>query len=45
MVHFHEGAGVGVGDYIEDFPGEFPTHRLVSGEVVPRDVGMEVHAS
>jgi hypothetical protein len=43
MTHFHEGAGVGVEDSVEDFPGESSLHCLMCSELVPCDVCMDVY--
>jgi hypothetical protein len=44
MVHFHEGAGVGVEDGIENFPRELPTRCLFCHEWVAGDVIVKMDA-
>ncbi len=44
MMHFHEGAGFGVEDSVEDFLGESSLHRLVCSELVSSYVCVDVHA-
>ncbi len=44
VAHFHEGAGVGVEDSIENFPRELPMRSLVSHEWVVGDVIVNMDA-
>jgi hypothetical protein len=44
VAHFHEGAGVGVEDGIENFPWEFPTRSLVCHEWAADDVVVNMDA-
>ncbi len=44
VVHFHEGAGVGVEDGIENFPWELPTRSLVCHEWAAGDVVVNMDA-
>jgi hypothetical protein len=44
VAHFHEGAGVGVEDGIENFPWELPTRSLVCREWAAGDVVVNMDA-
>ncbi len=44
MAHFHEGAGVGVEDGIENFPRELPTRCLFCHEWAAGDVVVNIDA-
>jgi hypothetical protein len=44
MVHFHEGAGVGVENGIENFPRELPTRCLFCREWAAGDVVVNMDA-